>query len=182
MTSGHLCVIFISYSICGRDCMDMSRWSSLWTVISSRLWSEYIPNDTGIMRVLKQNLWRKVMDGWQPKNEFHTPLGYFNIVHINMTSTGPKCYVRFMQDSCWGVTEWGAREQSLHLNMPSNCQPKSENYYCTAPSHVWKGVVMACHLQLLGSNGGMGEPAMANFICTGFFPSPNLSPRPPSFL
>lgn len=122
------------------------------------------------MRVVKQNLWREVMDGWQPMN-FYTPLGYFTIVHINMTSMGPKG----MQDSCWGMTEWGVREQSC-IYMPNQCRLNLENYYCRAHSHVWKGVVMVCHLQLLGSNRGMGGAAVANFICTGFFPSPNLSP------
>lgn len=109
---------------------------------------------------------------------FYTPLGYFNsTVHINMTSMGPQGYVRLMQRN--GRMRRARAE--LHLNMPNRCRVDPENYYRTAHSHVWRGVVMVCHLQLLGSDRGMGRPAVANFVCTGFFffpLQPNLSPRP----
>lgn len=98
------------------------------------------------------------------KMNVYASLGCFNIVHINTTQTGPQGCVILMQGDDRTKRE---RERGW-------CHVKSENYYCTAHSHVWKGMVMVCHLQLLGSNIGVGGIAVANFICTGF--SPNHPP------
>lgn len=55
MTPGHQYVIFIFYVICKRNGMDGDRVLS--ELLSAWLpQSELIPSDTGIMRVVKQNL------------------------------------------------------------------------------------------------------------------------------
>lgn len=140
---------------------------SLWTVISPGA-SEQVNSRWYSYNVHSKAKPLTLGNGWQADMEWifidlWVILASQMTVHSNMTSTGP---------------EWQNEEREraeFHLNMPNQCHVNSENYYCAAYSYVWKGAVMACHLQLLRSERGMGRTAVANFVCTGFFPLKSLA-------
>lgn len=86
------------------------------------------PSDTGIMHVAKRNLWRSVMDGWQDQNEFlysWVILTYFILIR-------PQGGRGVMRDTWWIRADWQNEGRAVPpLNMPSCCQLKLENYYCS---------------------------------------------------